>query len=175
MQLRWDVHTQFGFLDINPRTYDEAYFNKYQKYAETEMGKHLNDNRLEFVKRNYKGALIDIGVGSLQFVLSRDETFGYDVNETAVKKLQDLRIYADPSDFKFPAWVFMSIPIFKDVNHILHSKHFRPDEHFWYFTTQGLIRYMLDYGFICRDIDNFETRIGREDILSFAFKKDDSK
>lgn len=196
MELRWDINKAIGFLDIQPRDYDEAYFNKYQQYAETEMGKRLNDHRLDFVNRNYKGELVDVGVGSLQFVLSRDNTFGYDVNPTAIQKLKDLHLFADPRELHFQAYsffdsfehiknpsplldnmepwtkVFMSIPIFKDVNHILHSKHFRPDEHFWYFTPQGLIRFMLDHGFVCIDIDNFEVRVGREDIMSFAFRKE---
>jgi hypothetical protein len=195
MELRWDVNKQYGFLDIQPRDYDEAYFNKYQKYAETEMGKKLNDHRLDFVARNYLGNLLDVGVGSLQFVLSRDHTFGFDVNPVAIQRLTDLHVYADPREIKFAAYsffdsfehikdpspmldgmesgviVFMSIPSFKDVNHVLRSKHFRPDEHFWYFTPQGLIRFMLDHGFVCIDIDNFEIRVGREDIMSFAFKK----
>jgi len=195
MELRWDVNKAIGFLDIQPRDYDAAYFNKYEKYAETEMGKRLNNHRLDFVARNYLGSLLDVGVGSLQFVLSRDDTFGFDVNPIAVQKLEALHLYADPYELHFPAYsffdsfehikhpttllesmfvgtmVFMSIPIFKDVNHILRSKHFRPDEHFWYFTPQGLIRYMLDHGFLCVDLDNFEIRVGREDILSFAFRK----
>jgi len=196
MELRWDVNKAIGFLDIQPRDYDAAYFSKYEKYAETEMGKRLNDHRLAFVERNYHGTLLDVGVGSLQFVLSRDHTFGYDVNPVAIQRLEDLHLYADLRELQFPAYsffdsfehikepssvlnamasgtiVFMSIPIFKDVNHILRSKHFRPDEHFWYFTPQGLIRYMLDHGFVCIDLDNFEIRVGREDILSFAFKKE---
>ncbi len=195
MELRWDVNKAIGFLDIQPRDYDAAYFNKYEQYAQTEMGKRLNDHRLDFVARNYLGSLLDVGVGSLQFVLSRDDTFGYDVNPVAIRKLEDLHLYADLKEVPFPAYsffdsfehiqdptillrkmyagtmVFMSIPIFKDVNHILRSKHFRPDEHFWYFTPQGLIRFMLDHGFLCIDIDNFEIRVGREDIMSFAFRK----
>lgn len=195
MELRWDINKSLGFLDAHPRNYDEAYFNKYQKYAETEMGKRLNDHRLAFIDRNYKGELLDVGVGSLQFVLSRENTFGYDVNPVAIQKLIELHLFADLSEINFPAYsffdsfehikdpspmllrmtpgaiVFMSIPTFKDVNHVLGSKHFRPDEHFWYFTPQGLIRFMLDHGFVCVDIDNFEIRDGREDIMSFAFRK----
>ena len=95
MELRWDVNKAIGFLDIQPRDYDAAYFNKYEQYAQTEMGKRLNDHRLDFVARNYLGSLLDVGVGSLQFVLSRDDTFGYDVNPVAIRKLEDLHLYAD--------------------------------------------------------------------------------
>jgi hypothetical protein len=123
------------------------------------------------------------------------DTFGYDINPKAVEMLKKIGRYADIKNSVFPAYsffdsfehikdhadllrgmdkdtkVFISIPIFKDVNHILRSKHFRADEHYWYFTVQGLVRYMIDYGFACLDIDNFEKQAGREDIWSFVFIK----
>ena len=67
--------------------------------------------------------------------------------------------------------LFVSIPVFKDMPHVLRSKHFRPDEHYWYFTGLGFVLYMLRHGFHLIAVDDFETRIGREDIMSFAFIK----
>lgn len=195
MDLRWDVNKEYGLLDITPRNYDEEYFRKYAKYAETPMGKALTEHRIAFVDRWHSGKLIDIGVGCGQFVMSRDNTFGYDINPVAVEKLREIGKYIDPYDSVFPAYsffdsfehikdhsrllnsmdhkvmVFMSIPIFRDISHVLQSKHFRIDEHYWYFTAQGLIKYMVDYGFMCLDVDNFEIRSGREDIWSFVFEK----
>lgn len=194
MELRWDIDKQYGFVDIEPREYDLAYFKKYVDYANTPMGERLTQARIDFVNRTHLGELLDVGVGSGQFVRSRKKTFGYDINETAIKLLKDLGLYEDIHD-PFEAYsffdsfehikdpsellrkmskgtlIFMSIPIFKDVQHALNSKHFRRDEHYWYFTPQGLIRYMLDHDFGCLDIDNFEIRVGREDIMSFAFRK----
>ena len=196
MELRWDIDKEFGLLSIVPRKYDELYFRKYEEYAETPMGQKLTEGRIAFVDKWHHDKLLDVGVGSGQFVRLRDNTFGYDINETAVKMLKDIGRYAGIKDSVFPAYsffdsfehiedhtdllrsmypktkIFMSIPIFRDISHVFKSKHFRRDEHYWYFTTRGLIKYMADYGFSCLDIDNFEIRLGREDILSFVFKRE---
>lgn len=195
MELRWNVNKEYGFLDIIPRIYDEDYFAKYVRYADTPIGKLLTAERTTFVDKWHQGKLLDVGVGSGQFVKARKNTFGYDINQTAVKMLKDIGLWADINDTAFFAYsffdsfehikdhtfllnsmypktkIFISIPIFRDISHALRSKHFRIDEHYWYFTAHGLIRYMADYGFCCLDADNFEIRSGREDILSFVFEK----
>jgi hypothetical protein len=195
MELRWNIHKEYGYLEIIPRVYDEEYFVKYIRYADTLFGKVLLSERMAFVDRWHQGKLLDVGIGSGQFMLARKDTFGYDINSSVVKLLKETGYYANINDTVFPAYsffdsfehikdhshllnsmppktkIFMSIPIFSDTSHVLSSKHFRPDEHYWYFTTQGLIRYMCDYGFCCLDIDNFEIRVGREDIWSFVFEK----
>jgi len=194
MQLIWDIDKQYGFVNIEPRQYGLDYFKKYVDYANTPMGEKLTQARIDFVNRTHKGELLDVGVGSGHFVMHREKTFGFDINETAVKLLQSLGLYEDIHD-PFEAYsffdsfehiedpspllremgkgtlIFLSIPMFRDVQHALNSKHFRRDEHYWYFTPHGLIRYMLDHGFVCVDVDNFEIRTGREDIMSFAFRK----
>ena len=195
MELRWEIDKEYGFVDITPRAYDEEYFNKYKEYAKTSMGNLLTEMRIAFVDRWHTGKMLDVGVGSGLLVEKRPDTFGYDINLYAVELLKSLGKYRDIFDCIFPAYsffdsfehikdpsrilnalpgktkVFISIPIFKDTSHALKSKHFRRDEHYWYFTVQGIIKYFADYGFCCLDVDNFETRLGREDILSFAFEK----
>jgi hypothetical protein len=66
----------------------------------------------------------------------------------------------------------MSIPIFSGKDHALASKHFRPDEHYWYFTKVGLMGFMLGLGFTCRSESSFEIALGREDIQTFAFRRE---
>lgn len=215
MKLRWDINKEYGFLDIVPREYDAEYFKKYLEYADTDMGKKLTAERIAFVDKwcypgGGRGVVLDIGVGCGQFVESRENTYGYDINKTAVEKLKKIDRYIDIpavkelAFFGYTFWdsfehikdhsellgkiwpgyfegcnekarVFISIPIFRDVKHVLESKHFRIDEHYWYFTAQGLVKYMSDHGFSCLDVDDFENRYkaGREDILSFVFEKRD--
>lgn len=72
---------------------------------------------------------------------------------------------------KHLSWAFVSIPIFRNVEHVLASKHYRKDEHVWYFTARGLCWYMEQLGFACVTRNDMETRIGREDIGTFAFKR----
>jgi hypothetical protein len=68
-------------------------------------------------------------------------------------------------------WLFLSLPIFTDAKHALRSKHFRPDEHCWYFTRDGLVFAMKMCGFVLISESSVETDLGREDIGSFAFRR----
>ena len=121
-------------------------------------------------------------------------TFGYDINPAGIAWLKDRRLWFDPyqaspfpalslwdvlehiSDFrplleKCMGWLFLSLPIFRDVEHILASKHFRPDEHHWYFTRDGLVGVMTSLGFDLAAESDMETAAGREDIGAFAFRR----
>lgn len=127
-----------------------------------------------------------------------DFVFGYDVNPAMVERLKAENRYAKPGDSYTPqhAWncmsfwdsfehihrpdktivgargVAMSIPIFRNRAHVLESKHFRPDEHVWYFTHEGIQAFMKKCGFKTKHYDDMETRIGREDIKSYIFLRD---
>jgi hypothetical protein len=194
--LEWDNKMWCGYLDIIPREYDAAYFDKYAGYEDTSLGKMITKARIEFVNAIHKGEVLDIGIGSGHFVSNRSRTYGYDVNPKGVAWLKERGLYRDPQEGWFPAYsffdsfehikdpspllramsigakVFISIPIFNDMAHILRSKHFRPDEHYWYFTGLGFVKYMGLHDFRLLDVDDFESRLGREDIKSFAFVKD---
>ena len=134
---------------------------------------------------------MDIGIGSGAF-LQRWNTYGYDINPKAIEYLIDNKLYRHP--FKgghgitfwdslehihdptmiiqgAKEYIFVSMPIYDDSNHILRSKHFRKDEHCWYFTENGLIMFMQYYGFECIEVNDMETQIGREDIKTFVFKR----
>ena len=54
-------------------------------------------------------------------------------------------------------WVFVSLPIFRDAEHVLRSKHFRPEEHCWYFTRDGLVYAMKMCGFALVSESKVET------------------
>jgi hypothetical protein len=55
--------------------------------------------------------------------------------------------------------------------HIAQSRHFKPGEHYWYFTTAGLIAWFWKLGFTCREANSMETMAGREDIGTFVFQR----
>lgn len=69
-------------------------------------------------------------------------------------------------------WLFLSLPIFRDAEHVLRSKHFRPDEHCWYWTRDGLVHAMKQCGFALKSESRIETELGREDIGTFAFRRE---
>jgi methyltransferase family protein len=152
--------------------------------------------RVNFVEQHYRGTLVDVGIGSGAFVelrRSRRTTYGYDVNPAGIRWLKKRMLFIDPylvavdavtlwdvlehiSDFRpllanVRDWLFLSLPIFSDAEHALRSKHFRPDEHCWYFTRDGLVVAMKMCGFALVTESAVETDLGREDIGTFAFRR----
>lgn len=193
-----DWRDDHGFLKVTVpplEVYDNTYFEKYIGYAATYMGRLLTKARLGFVLRHFSGSLLDFGIGSGHFLGECDKvmpTYGYDINPIAIQYLQSCEKYGDPllgwdamtfwdslEHLEDPAamlknvkqWAFVSIPIFEDRDHALRSKHFRPDEHWWYFTEKGFIRFMNRQGFVLMSLSRFEEELGREDIGTFAFKR----
>jgi hypothetical protein len=199
-QLVWLPAHQIGYCQVDDTdVYNKTYFEKYLQYQGTEIWKSLNQFRLSFVARHYTDALIDVGIGCGDYITARRtlypnvETWGFDINHVAVEWLQARRLYVNPynelptaitlwdvmehiQDFpdllaRVQKWVFISTPIYHDDAHVLRSKHFRPDEHYWYFTHRGLVNIMRDLGFECVQSSDAESRIGREDIRTYAFKR----
>lgn len=192
--LLWSPKLGIGYYPVpENRPYDGGYFDKYQKMSETEMGKELTKSRIDLIERHYKGLVLDVGIGSGQFITERPKTVGYDVNSKAVDWLKERNLYRKLYERKYAAlsfwdslehidnpalainqavkWVFLSIPIFTCSEQVLRSHHFRPDEHIWYFTHQGLINFFESEGFELKEHNTIETKLGRTGIGSYAFKK----
>ncbi|OAT41373.1 phage protein [Hafnia paralvei ATCC 29927] len=175
------------------RPYDDSYFSRYQKMADTPMGHALTKARIELVGRHYTGPVLDVGIGAGQFVEARAETKGYDVNPAGVHWLVAHGYWKQLYDSCHPAltfwdslehidhpelaisqaeqWVFVSVPIFDSADHILLSRHYRKDEHIWYWTHDGLIRWFAQHGFRCIEHNSVECELGREGIGSYAFRR----
>ncbi|MFN1150323.1 methyltransferase domain-containing protein [Serratia liquefaciens] len=175
------------------RPYDESYFAKYQQLADTETGRALTQARIQLVERHYTGLVLDVGIGAGQFVDSRPETQGFDVNPAGVDWLNARGAYADLYANKWRAltmwdvlehidepelavqqateFVFVSIPIFTDAGDILRSHHFRKNEHIWYFTDDGIKRWFADQGFGCVEQNTIECQLGRKGVASYAFQR----
>lgn len=66
---------------------------------------------------------------------------------------------------------FVSIPIFDGPDHVLRSKHFRRDEHYFYFTRAGFLAWTKAQGFECLDVRATESAIGREGIETFVLRR----
>jgi Methyltransferase domain len=196
--LTWFPERQMGYYPVrgNGLIYDRAYFEKYCTYAQTDLGRQITAARLSLVDRFLPhGALLDIGIGSGAFVEARNRgapTFGFDVNPAGVAWLMEKDLYRDPLEGDVPGmsfwdslehlqepelcltkttWAFMTLPIFTGPDHVLASKHFRRDEHIWYFTRDGLIGWMKAQGFQCREHNTMESLLGREDVHTFVFER----
>lgn len=161
----------------------------------------INTARCEFVNKHIGDFdLIDVGCGSGSFLLQRNmqtwkpSTYGFDVNSDPLVDLKELGLFIDDiSSFKnrsfwdviehleeparyfldmpIGGYVFVSIPIFKALWKVRESRHYRPGEHLYYFTERGFIGWMLSNGFELKERSDFETRLGRNEILTYAFVK----
>ena len=177
--------------------YAKDYYEKYISYEKTEIATKLNEGRTKITEK-YCNNLLDIGIGSGEFIKeSKIPAYGFDINEIAVKWLKEIGLYVDPynkmpdvggltfwdslehipnpnallSLVKSKQYVFISIPIFDNLFNLKKSKHYRPNEHYYYFTANGIVKYMKDSGFSVVEIDDFEIKSGREDIMTFVFQK----
>lgn len=146
-------------------------------------------------------SVVDVGIGcgafleSLRATYPDFKTFGYDVCPEAIRWLADRGL---PADFWAPGaqwdaltfwdvlehlanpaaalerarhWAFVTIPTFRDGDHVLASKHFRRDEHRWYWTRAGFIAWADANGFRCVDHSTREALLGREDVETFVLRR----
>lgn len=192
--LVWLPERGMGRYPVTEQPYDEGYFEKYREYANTELGRELTAARVSLVNAYTDGEVVDVGIGCGQFVETRGgQTWGYDINPAGVQWLTDRGLWRNPRERKAEAltfwdvlehipdpgpilanagnWVFVSLPIFTGIDHVLRSKHFRKDEHCWYWTRDGLIQWMMERGFTNRYRSEMESELGREDIETFVFER----
>jgi len=190
--LQWYPEKGCGFFPVRDTPYNAAYFEKYEGYADTEQGRAITDARVAFASTYCVMLTVDVGIGCGQFVNTFD-CLGYDVNPAGVRWLRDRNLWHDPyaepiehatfwdsfEHIKNPAPLLanirhslvMTIPIFDGPEHVLRSKHYRKDEHYWYFTDAGLKKYMADHGFRCVAQNSMEQALGREGVETYAFTR----
>lgn len=189
--LIWLPEHGIGYYPVRETPYDAAYFEKYRGYEATERGQQITAARVALVKRFCDGLVLDVGIGSGAFVEAHGNALGTDINPAGLAWLRErgrewdgqpvralcfwdsLEHIHEPSGLLAKAleWVFVSVPIVPDANRLHEWKHFRRDEHCWYFTETGFCRFMAAHGFELTARDHFETRLGREDIGTYAFRR----
>lgn len=195
-KLTWDGNLGVGYYPVElTGQYNQTYWDNYVKYKSSPIAETLMKARVDLVGRLYgNGPLVDIGIGSGHFLETRGGgTYGYDVNPVGIRWLLDRDLWWDPyardvdvvscwdslEHMARPealircvkSMIFLSIPIFIDPEHVLRSKHYKPSEHFWYYTRDGLMQWMKKYGFSMVEENRMETNLGREDIGTFVFKR----
>lgn len=196
--LIWLPELGWGYFPVKSFVYDQRYLNHYLELEQGQVSDALNKMRVDLV-RKYIGEdeLVDIGIGSGVFIKKRGhDTFGFDVNPLAIARLVNDGIFRDPyisSVKNIACWdtlehipkpsllirqvrnyIFVSIPLFQDLPHLLASKHLKKNEHFYYFTEDGIQRWFQLYGFAMIEKNEQEQTVGREDIFTLVFKRDPS-
>jgi hypothetical protein len=190
-QLTWFPELGLGWYPVAAQPYDSAYWARYRGLDRTPAGDALTAMRRDLVADFWGGPLVDIGIGGGRFVEERDGTAGFDVNPSAIDWLKTRGAWCDPYQHQVDAvsfwdslehihdpapllrnvrrFVFVSLPVFDGPEDVLRSKHFRRDEHCWYFTPWGLRLFMAGFGFHCMHHDEREQSAGREGIGTFVF------
>lgn len=144
---------------------------------------------------------IGVGSGEFieTFEAGGGESLGYDVNPFGITWLRDRGCFFDPhhdisSEIFDTAtmWdslehlpnpscllkllgvrlIFISIPVINDFQFLTTWKHFKPDEHIFYFSERGLEFLMNANGFRLLEKNRMEEECGREDIGTFVFKNE---
>lgn len=191
--LQWLPELGLGWFPVSASPYDAGYWQNYLRLDRTPAGEQLTRERRAWVARFWGGTVCDVGIGGGRFVREAN-AFGFDVNPHAVAWLKEEGRWLDPyrtqvesitcwdslEHIHEPApllenvrsWVFTSLPIFDGPEHVLRSKHYKPAEHCWYFTRQGLVQFMRRHCFHYIAECDMEQAAGREDILTFAFHRD---
>jgi hypothetical protein len=162
--------------------------------------KNLSDYRFK-VRAIKEFNILDFGCGYAQLrnTLSYPIIYhAYDINEYSAKsisnKIDTVYIKENPEKYIYDCVCFfdslehikeiaglpkffktrsfiVSIPIFSDLDKIQESRHFRPDEHYWYFTDKGIRWFFESFGYYCISSGDEEIKAGREDIYTYVFKK----
>lgn len=171
--------------------YDEAYYSKQRARENTEVGRLLVRHRAKFVG-NTGPSIVDIGIGAGLFT-QVCECQGFDVNPLACLWLREKGkwhdIYKESIDTacfwdslehiltpeamlaNVRSEAFISTPIYASCEHALRSRHYKPNEHIWYFTEPGLIQWMEKQGFYLLERNCDEERYGREGVGSYRFSR----
>lgn len=181
-------------------SYGAEYFKKVSAYEGNEIAVAVNASRCNLLKKYLpEGAtVLDIGAGTGAFVRAAVAAGfaakGFDVMPETVAILKKADLYSEETSVDgITMWdtiehldapevrlkrvrrgghIFVSVPIFEDLNKIRESKHYRPGEHLYYWTRDGFIKWMGWYGFRLLEESSHEIDAGREAIGAFVFVKD---
>lgn len=176
--------------EYRPAVYGNDYLLHYKLYERTAFGKGLNLERWNFVlKSKIFGTLLDYGCGSNSFVSAKPkeiQAFSYDpyfkkdfsfLNE----KLDTVTFW---DSFEHIArlgiipllnsrQLILSLPVLDKNTDLFSWKHFRPGEHVWHFSDYAITNLLERWGYVLKIRSNFETIMGRKDIMSYCFVQKD--
>jgi len=192
-RLQWLPELGLGYYPVTENPYVESYWQAYRTLDRAPSGIALTALRRVLVSAWWDGAVVDVGIGGGRFVIERPNTRGFDVNPAAIDWLQTRGLWCNAARESVDAmcfwdslehihepgallanarrFVFVSCPIFTGPEHALRSKHYKPAEHCWYFTSPGLVGFMAGFDFEVVFEDRMEQTVGREDIGSFVFRR----
>jgi hypothetical protein len=196
-RLMWFPEAGYGYFECDTEgVYTSDYFDRFARQAETPVGAAIMDARCDLVSRFGVETLLDVGIGSGAFLSAwwsiGGGGFGDDVNPAGVAWLDgrgkrrrlasghDVVTFWDVLEHirrpdealaNVKRLAFVALPIFRDGDHVLTSRHYRKDEHFHYWTRAGFIAFAESCGFRVVYAGADETLLGRDDIETFVLER----
>lgn len=181
-------------------SYDDKYFQNYVNLKNTNISRKLNNFRTKISKKYAKtGSILDVGIGSGEFIQkSKNKVYGFDINPNGIYWLKQNDLYLNPytddiSKIKvFTLWdtlehmanpcyflnlikknqiLIATLPIYDDFVRIGLSKHFKKNEHLYYWTNESFEWYMEKNGFRIVETSEQENKCGRQGVKTFVCKK----
>jgi SAM-dependent methyltransferase len=183
-------------LRADPSIYDQDYYQKYQRYAGTNLGRDIVSQRADLVQSYLsKGKVFDFGCGAGNFfhemVARGYEATGFDINqasgfcevERVFKEYDALTAWDSIEHLNNPLellkgikaeYVFLCTPNLDNCEEVLAWKHYRPREHIHYFKESSL-RALLDaagYRTLAVTFEESKLRIdGERNIITIVGKR----
>lgn len=202
-KLSWDKDKGVGFFPVTDPWYEDIYFQASVANSKSKIAEALNKFRVDIANRYIKGKILDFGCGCGQFIEYRGNAVGFDICPRAIENLREKGTYLDfwnggmddaeiegitmfdvLEHLRDPSlvlsqikcrWLIISVPIFENKEKALASRHFKPREHFWYFSHKAIFSLLDENGFEMVDVRDDETRIGRAEIQTYVFRKKRTK
>jgi len=176
----------YASMEGNSSVYDDVYLLHYKLYARTKFSEDLQKARWDLVRKFLMdGTILDFGCGAGAFGALKPDGFEiYQYDPYFRKDHSFLGAHLDGITFwdslehmqrleMIPLleaeYIFVGLPITDGIANITNWKHFHPHEHIWYFSKKALVRLFNRWGYSMVDFQNFETALGRVDIISFIF------
>jgi hypothetical protein len=180
--------------------YGDSYHDHYAGLEGTPVAEKLNAGRCAMLARRVpaESSVLDIGAGCGTFVKTARawgyDAKGFDVIPKTVEVLKGMDAFAsDPAQFdavtfwdslehiedpgtvigqvRIGSIALVAIPIIEDLAKVRESKHYKPGEHLYYFTSWGFVEWMGWHGFSLLEHSTHEVDAGRENIGAFAFRR----
>jgi hypothetical protein len=177
--------------------YDKNYFENYKQRSQTEMGHKLHAFRKTYVECfcDPDDKIIDYGTGYGELVVNSNRWFGYDIMEETKQKLGTqfddsvenyeavclfdvLEHICNPTNLltRVKDKLFVTIPLFQNWNNLLSItswRHWKPGEHLFYASPTGFEQFVNSSGFKTIDKNEIESSLGRLDIFTYYFRRND--
>lgn len=170
-------------LQENKNIYEETYYNKYEVYKETQIGKAIKELRYSILTKYvpYGSSVLDYGCGTGEFVELSSinyNAYGYDINPNSkwcdtnnLNAKYDCVTFWDSIEhtnspkklirFFSPKYIIIALPCTDDYPYddLTEWKHYRPHEHIHHYSEKALRKLVESSGYKILDVNFMESKL----------------